>query len=46
MADECATAAEIYQCGLKKDSSLTSDLIAQNKGGSSVRDLMRDIHNV
>jgi hypothetical protein len=34
--DQCATAAEIYQCSQKKDSAFTNALIKDNKGASTV----------
>jgi len=33
-ADECSTAAEIYQCGLQKDKNLVNQLIFQNQGAT------------
>jgi len=34
--DACATAAEIYQCGLKNNSVFVNDLISQQKGTTNV----------
>jgi len=37
LEDECATAAEIYQCGLKEDAAVVNGLIVKNKGTTTVR---------
>jgi len=37
LEDECATAAEIFQCGLKKDPALVNEMIFENKGTTTVK---------
>jgi len=37
LEDECATAAEIYQCGQREDAALVNGLILQTKGSSTVK---------
>jgi len=37
LEDECASAAEIFQCGQKEDAALVNGLMSNTKGPSSVR---------
>jgi hypothetical protein len=39
--DECATAADIYQCGLKKDPNLVNALIMDTAGSTSVSKFLK-----